>query len=183
MKRLAPVLAYLLVAASFVWAQSLAEVAKGERERRKKNEKPTRVIDEAGLRQAPGELAVGESSVKSGSESSENGQSTDAPFPPSETPASSSTSSDPCASLKSAIRSAERRYGERITVTYKVPGRRATVRSGYDSMGNPVYSDVQNYETRTKQVSCSTAEGRAESECQSRKQEIDRLRSELRKCR
>jgi hypothetical protein len=165
------------------WAQSLAEVAKGERERRKKSEKPARVIDEAGLRQAPGELAVGESSVTNGSESSKNRDGEDAPYPP-ETPRASPASTDPCAGLKSALQSAERRHGERITVTYRVPGRRASgVLSGYDSMGNPVYRDIQNYETRTKQVSCSTAEGRAQSECQSRKQEIDRLRGELRKCR
>ena len=68
-------------------------------------------------------------------------------------------------------------------MTEKVPGRIARgVRTGIDSQGNTIVSDVPTYETRTKKVSCASAEGRKNSSCQSLAQEMDSLRQQLRTC-
>ncbi len=185
MRRFVLCMVCFVISTSAGYAQSLGEVAKEERERRKKNEEPVRVIDETGLRQARGDGAIIESSVTTSAEEDDEASKSSTPDDRFLGPSSSrSASRGNCDSIQSSLQAAERRYNESITVTYKVPGRKAYgVRSGYNSDGSVIYRDIQNYETRTKKVSCSSAEGSKESGCRSQKQEIESIRAELRKCR
>lgn len=181
------VLACCLVSGS-LFAQSLADVAKKEKERRKKSEKPFEVIDEYDLSKARGSGGDVESTVTTGSDDDKDeGRPS---LPRSRGPASlgstrstSSSSYSKCDSIRQSLTRVQRRYNEGVTVTERVRGRTARhVRTGIDSQGNPIYSDTSTYENRTKKVSCSTAEGRKNTSCQGLAQEMDSLRQELKTC-
>jgi hypothetical protein len=173
-----------------LFAQSLADVAKKEKERRKKSEKPAEVyvITEYDLSKARGSGGDVESTVTTGSDDDkEDGR----PSLPRSGPASSlgstrstsSSSYSKCDSIRQSLTRVQRRYNEGVTVTERVPARTARhVRTGIDSQGNPIYSDTRTYENRTRKVSCSTAEGRKNTSCQGLAQEMDSLRQKLRTC-
>ena len=185
-RRWSLVLACCLVSGS-LFAQSLADVAKKEKERRKKSEKPVEVIDEYDLSKARGSGGDVESTVTTGSDDDkdEDGVS----LPPSvgptssgSTPSTASSSYSNCDSLRRALTRVQRRFNEPVTVTYRVPSTTTTRFENFGDHLNPRYRQVPTYETRTKQVSCSTAEGRDSSQCQSFTQEMDSLRQKLRTC-
>jgi hypothetical protein len=179
MNRSLALLASMLLAQSVGYSQSLGAVAEKERERRKKNDAPVRVVDEAGLRQAEGSGGIMESSVSTSSKEDEGRSDSK----PSASPIARSSSRE-CDGIKRSLVDAERRYKEPVTYTYRVPGRIARgVITGTNSNGEFTRSDVQTYEDVTKRVYCTSKEGMSVSECWRRKSEVDTIRMELLQCR
>lgn len=179
------------ISATLVFGQSLAEVAKKERERRKANQEeqnePVRVVDDEGLRDVTGPSVVVESTVETVADEGDDRARRRRDAPMIE-PIDPDDRDDPiglsgnCASLDASIRSAERRLSAGVTVTERVPGRVARGVRTMGPNGTVITSDIPTYEEREKHVSCSSSEGRNTRECQSLRARVESLRAQRRKC-